>query len=157
MERRRGMNPPRPGLGPYIKRINDWLDAHANRNLRAMNLTRTQCHLLMALYHRDGHSASLKELESEFHVSQPTIAGLAVRMEAKQLVESHADPRDRRIKHIRLTEEGLSTCLSAHQSIVATETHLAAALTPQEQLQLKDMLRRVCDSLHEAPDSNPEI
>ena len=143
---------PRPGFGPYIKRINDSLDRDANRSLRALDLTRTQCHLLMALYHQAEYTASLKELETLFQVAQPTIAGLATRLEAKELIESFPAPHDRRIKHVRLTDKGLALCLTAHEEIMAAESRLAAALSPQEQQQLLSLLQCVADSL--SPDTD---
>lgn len=149
------MSDPRPGIGPYIKRINDYLAREANRNLKALNLTRTQCHLLMALYHQPDHAASLKELETLFQVAQPTMAGIAARLEAKLLVESFSDPRDRRVKHLRLTDEGQRICLAAHEGILSTERQMASALTPQEQAQFRLLLQRVYASIQDNPQDTP--
>lgn len=141
---------PRPGIGPYIKRINDHLAREANRNLRELNLTRTQGHLLMALYGMPGHSASLKELETLFQVAQPTMAGIAARLEAKHLVERVPDPHDRRVKHLRLTECGCSVCLASREDILSAERQLASALTEEEQAEFKRLLQRVYDSLQDS-------
>lgn len=149
------MTGPSPGIGAYIKRINDYLAREANRNLKALNLTRTQCHLLMALYHQPNHAASLKEMETLFQVAQPTMAGIAARLEVKLLVESFFDPRDRRVKHLRLTDEGQRLCLAAHEDILATERQLAAALTPQEQAQFRQLLQRVHASIQDNPQDSP--
>lgn len=140
---------PRPGVGPYIKRINDWLAREANRNLRELNLTRTQGHLLMALYRQPTHSASLKELETLFQVAQPTMAGIASRLEAKHLVERIPDPHDRRVKHLRLTEYGCSVCLASREDILSAERKLASALNEEEQAEFKRLLQLVYDALQD--------
>ena len=145
------MSAPRPGCGLYIKWINEAIAAEANRNLKRHNLTMSQCHVLMALFRREERSASLKELEGMFGVSQPTMAGLAARLEAKGLITGFADPRDRRVKLVRLTEAGLTICQASHQEIMATEERITDALSSEERALFLDMLRRIHDSLRLQP------
>lgn len=141
------MPTPRPGCGPYIKWISDALAAEANRHLKQHNLTLSQSHVLMALYRQEEHCASLKELESLFDVSQPTMAGLASRLEAKGLVESFCNPQDRRSKRLRLTMEGVRLCQASQQEITETEARLTASLTAQERELFYSMLQRIYQSL----------
>ena len=68
---------PPHALGPTIKRINDYMAKEANRHLKAHNLTLAQNRLLMTLYRQAEYTATLKELEGLFHVSQPTVVCLA--------------------------------------------------------------------------------
>lgn len=135
-------------LGPTIKRINDFMAKEANRHLKAHNLTLAQNRLLMTLYRQEQHTATLKELEGLFHVSQPTVVGLADRLEAKGFVTRCPDPCDRRVKHVRLTEEGCAICLASLEDIHDLEARLIAALTPEEQIAFADMLVRIAASLH---------
>lgn len=135
-------------LGPTIKRINDLIAKEANRHLKAHNLTLAQNRLLMILYRQEQHTATLKELEGLFHVSQPTVVGLADRLEAKGFVTRCPDPCDRRVKHVRLTEEGCAICLASLEDIHGLETRLTAALTPEERIAFADMLMRIAASLH---------
>ena len=138
---------PDPGFGPCIKMLNDFMDREANHHLKAQNLTRSQCHLLMILHHQREHTASLKKLESEFQVSQPTIVGLVSRLEGKGLITSFTDPGDRRIKLVQLTDAGRETCLQAFRDIQMTEQQLTTVLSPEEKEQLLSLLHRVCTSL----------
>ena len=135
-------------LGPTIKRINDLIAKEANRHLKAHNLTLAQNRLLMILYRQEQHTATLKELEGLFHVSQPTVVGLADRLEAKGFVTRCPDPCDRRVKHVRLTEEGCAICLASLEDIHGLESRLTAALTPEERIAFADMLMRITASLH---------
>ena len=135
-------------LGPTIKRINDLIAKEANRHLKAHNLTLAQNRLLMILYRQEQHTATLKELEGLFHVSQPTVVGLADRLEAKGFITRCPDPCDRRVKHVRLTEEGCAICLASLEDIHGLETRLTAALTPEERIAFADMLMRIAASLH---------
>ena len=139
---------PPHALGPTIKRINDYMAKEANRHLKAHNLTLAQNRLLMILYRQEQHTATLKELEGLFHVSQPTVVGLADRLEAKGFVTRCPDPCDRRVKHVRLTEEGCAICLASLEDIHGLESRLTAALTPEERIAFADMLMRIAASLH---------
>ena len=137
------MEPLQPGYGMYIKRLSDCLSKEVNRVLEQHNLTMSQSHLLMALYHREGNSASLKELESLFGVAQSTMAGIAARMENKGFLVSCPDPADRRIKHVRLTEEGRAVCQASHAAAMDTEAQLTAALTDIERQVFISLLEKV--------------
>ncbi|MGN0746625.1 MAG: MarR family winged helix-turn-helix transcriptional regulator [Aristaeellaceae bacterium] len=138
---------PTCGLGPYIKRLNDFMAKEANRHLKTHNLTLAQNRLLMTLYRQEKHTATLKELEGLFHVSQPTVVGLADRLEAKGFVTRCPDPCDRRVKHVRLTEEGCAICLASLQDIHDLEARLTAVLTPEERAIFADMLTRIAASM----------
>ena len=138
---------PRHGLGPTIKRINDYMAKEANRYLKTHNLTLAQNRLLMTLYRQEQHTATLKELERIFHVSQPTMAGLTARLESKGFVDRRPDPCDRRVKHVCLTEAGRAMCLASLEDIRTMETRLTAALTPEEQAVFADMLMRIAASM----------
>lgn len=141
------MTAPCPDCGLYIKWISEALAAQANRNLKAHNLTISQCHVLMTLFRCDHHCAALKELETLLDVSQPTMVGLVARLEQKGLIISCADPHDRRIKRVQLTPEGLCICHASRQEILDNEARLVAPLTPKEQEQFLDMLQRIYQSL----------
>lgn len=135
------------GYGLYIKRVNDCLDAEANRDLQKRDLTRTQAHFLMELRRRPDKTAALKELEDRFSAAQSTVAGVAVRLEKKGLIESFSSPEDRRVKLVRLTEAGEASCEASLAEIAATEAHMLSALTDCEQTLLLNLLGRVYETM----------
>lgn len=131
------------GYGLYIKRLSAFMDSEANRNLQNRNLTHSQSHFLMELRHRPEKSAALKEMESRFKAAQSTIAGLAVRLEKKGLIESYQDPEDRRVKRVRLTADGEACCETSLQEIIASEEQLLTDLTDCERTLLLNLLERM--------------
>ena len=141
------MDKPIAGYGWYIKRIDNALAKEANSNLQALNLTMQQNRVLIQLAHTSGHTLSLKELEERFGAAQSTVAGLVSRLEKKGLVEALSDPADRRIKLVRLTEEGLLLHSESHQRVVESEERLTALLSDEEKEALLACLKKVWDAV----------
>ena len=130
-------------LGLKLKLIYDCIHRHANNDMQEMDLTFSQHHVIMCLAHREGHTAELKELEREFRVSQPTMAGIVQRLEAKGYVEPLAHPTDRRIKMIRLTAEGLELGERSHRKMLQRQQEMMENFTPEELETLDRLLDRV--------------
>ena len=137
---------PIAGYGWYIKRIDNALGKEANHNLQSHNLTLQQSHALVMLSHAPDRTLPLKELESRFGAAQSTVAGLVARLEKKGLVEALQSPEDKRIKLVRLTDEGESMHQNCHQDVVNSEARLTSLLTEPE----KDVLLELLKKVHEA-------
>ena len=97
-------------LALKLKMIDESIKKKANNDLLEMDLTIAQHHTLVYLVHQDEFTAELKAIEREFRVSQPTVAGIAQRLEAKGYVEALGNPKDKRVKLIRLTPQGEELC-----------------------------------------------
>lgn len=134
-------------LGLKLKQIHDCIQKRANSDMQEMDLTFSQHHVIICLAHREGYTAELKELEREFRVSQPTMAGIVQRLEAKGYVEPLAHPTDRRIKMIRLTPGGLELSERSHQKLRRRRQEMVADLTPEEQETLERLLDKVYQNL----------
>lgn len=132
--------------GELLKRINDLFQARANRELQELDVTITQMKMMVYLDPQPDHSATLKEMERHFGTAQATIAGIAGRLEKKQLLESYTDALDRRIKHVCLSPSGLALCQHARASMEAKEDWLLRTLTPEERLEFRRLLKKVYDS-----------
>ena len=130
-------------LGLKLKLIYDCIHKHANNDMVELDLTFTQHHLLMYLAHREGYTAELKEIEREFRVSQPTVAGIAQRLEAKGYVEALAHPTDRRVKMIHLTPQGQELCERSNQKMVRRNAEMIQGLSQEELDTLDQLLDRV--------------
>jgi DNA-binding MarR family transcriptional regulator len=72
------------------------------------------------------------------------ITGIVDRLEARGLVERQADPEDRRIKRVAPTETGSAATEELRASLNFAREPLAA-LSQEERLQLRDLLRRMLD------------
>lgn len=141
------METPIAGYGWFIKRIDNALGKEANSNLQALNLTMQQNRVLIHLALAEGHTLSLKTLEEHFGAAQSTVAGLVSRLEKKGLIEALSDPADRRIKLVRLTEEGLRLNALSRQQVVASEARMTALLTEEEKALLLSCLKRVYEAV----------
>ena len=137
------------GFGWYIKRIDNALAREACRNVQSHNLTMQQSHLLFVLSDAENHTRTLKELESIFGCAQSTLAGLVTRLEKKGLVEGFTDPRDRRIKHVRLTESGAEMRQTCHKDILQSEKRMSAGMTEEEKQICMNVFEKICNNAEE--------
>lgn len=131
--------------GALIKRLDDIMEKNANCHLQKMGITFSQIKLLIILSEREDKSATLKELERHFNVSQATIAGITARLEKKGLVYGYGDSKDKRVKHIRLSEEGERICSDAEANMDKHEKWLISSLNDAEVDILRSLLQRIYD------------
>ena len=141
------MDKPIAGYGWFIKRIDNALEKEANQNLQALNLTMQQNRVLILLAHAEEHTLSLKALEEHFGAAQSTVAGLVSRLEKKGLIEPVSSPADRRIKLVRLTEEGARVHAQSRQDVVNSESRLTANLSPEEREVFLSCLKKVYEAV----------
>lgn len=127
--------------GGLIKRISENMERNANRDLQVCGVTLAQVQMLLVLNRVE--SASLKELEHYFGVAQSTVAGIAIRLERKQLVLSSTDTADRRAKRLQITDAGREICRKADRFIHGAEAGLLSGLTPEEQTEFARLLQKV--------------
>ena len=137
-------------LARKLKMIDDSIKKKANNDLVEMDLTIVQHHTLVYLVHQDDHTAELKAIEREFRVSQPTVAGIAQRLEAKGYVEALQHPTDRRIKMIRLTPQGEELCSRSWEKMKARMDGMTAGLSEEELSELDRLLDVVYRNLEAA-------
>ena len=133
--------------GELLKRLADLYKAKANGSLRGEGVTLSQLNILLYLSGKQEETAPLKELERSFGVSQATIAGISARLEHKGLVEGSIDPKDRRIKHIRLSDGGRELCRRAGAAAEQNEDWLLGPLEDAEQRELRRLLKKLYDGL----------
>ncbi len=132
--------------GRLFKQIDECLARRMNNGLQRLGLTASQFHILFVLKCHGG-ILTLKEMEELFNMAQSTIAGLASRLEKKQLVETVPDPTDRRIKRIQVTAKGEEAFQAAHSNMRETERLITSPLSEEERKALFDMLQRVYQNI----------
>lgn len=134
-------------FGFLIKQIHDCIEKYANNDLRDSNLTMAQNRVIVSLHMSPDDTKSLKELEKEFNVSQPTMAGIIRRLCEKGYVATFGDASDKRIKNVRLTDIGIECGNEARTHIEKMEKTLISHLSEEEQMQLRQLLLKVLDSI----------
>ncbi|HEY2474631.1 MAG TPA: MarR family transcriptional regulator [Candidatus Cybelea sp.] len=87
------------------------------------------------------------ELYREMMLTSGAMTNRIDKLEMANLVSRRPDPNDRRGTLVRLTAKGKALIDAAATKHGANEARLLAALTPREQEQLTDLLRKLLESL----------
>ncbi|RAG80792.1 MarR family transcriptional regulator [Streptacidiphilus pinicola] len=86
----------------------------------------------------------MRQIAQTLSCEPSNITGIVDRLEARGLVERQPDPDDRRIKRVAVTESGGTATRELRASLNFAREPLAA-LSGEERLQLRDLLRRMLD------------
>ena len=129
--------------GILIKKIHDNLEKKINHSLKDSDLTMSQMEALVILSEQVSRQMSLKALEHELHVAQSTAAGIVSRLEQKGFIEAYGQSDDKRIKNIRITENGMKYCESAAKDMDKVEKELLKNLTEDEKNTLNQLLGKI--------------
>ena len=129
--------------GTLLKQIHDIMEKNANNILREQELTISQSGVLVLLDEKEGKTASFKELEKDFGVSQPTMVGILNRLVQKDLVEVLTDSEDKRIRKAHLTQKGADKCKEGYKHMNSAEEQLLKSLTDDEKIEFNRLLLKV--------------
>ena len=129
--------------GTLLKQIHDIMEKNANNVLREQELTISQSGVLVLLDEKEGQTASFKELEKEFGVSQPTMVGILNRLVQKDFVEVLTDSEDKRIRKAHLTQKGADKCKEGYKHMNSAEEQLLKSLTDDEKKEFNRLLLKV--------------
>jgi MarR family transcriptional regulator, 2-MHQ and catechol-resistance regulon repressor len=124
-----------------LSRAREAFAAHLHADVARHDLTLMEFGILEVLFHKG--PLLLGEVQRRILVSSGGVTYLVDRLERKGLVERRACPNDRRARYAALTaagEEMIGRIFPAHAERIE---HLASALTPEEQLTLHELLRRL--------------
>ena len=116
-----------------------------DRRGKELGLTRSQWWVLTALYAKEGITQS--ELADFMDLEKATLGRLLDRLEEKAWVERRADPIDRRIKRVFLTETVQGLMRQLREIAADIWRDAVEGLTPDEQDTLFDLLQRVKGNL----------
>ena len=134
--------------GTLLKQIHDIMEKNANNVLREQDLTISQSGVLVLLDEKEGKTASFKELEKEFGVSQPTMVGILNRLVQKDFVEVLTDSEDKRIRKAHLTQKGADKCKEGYKHMNSAEEQLLKSLTNNEKKEFNRLLLKVRKSFN---------
>lgn len=126
-----------------LKQIHDIMEKNANNVLREQELTISQSEVLVLLDEKEGKTASFKELEKDFGVSQPSMVGILNRLVQKDFVEVLTDSEDKRIKKAHLTQKGADKCKEGYKHMNLAEEQLLKSLTDDEKKEFNRLLLKV--------------
>lgn len=129
--------------GTLLKQIHEIMEKNANNVLREQELTISQSGVLVLLDEKERKTASFKELEKDFGVSQPTMVGILNRLVQKDFVEVLTDSEDKRIRKAHLTQKGADKCREGYKHMNLAEEQLLKSLTDDEKMEFNRLLLKV--------------
>jgi len=116
-----------------------------HRELRDRGLTGAQLDILRVLAESGPEGVKLNEISQRLFVTSGNVTGLIDRLEEAGHIARLPHPEDRRITLAVLTPAGRELFEQLHPAHVARVKDLMAALAPEEQALLSDLLERLAD------------
>ena len=122
--------------------------ARVGAALGELGLTFAQAHALRLL--DPDRPLPMSALAERLFCDASNVTGIAARLEGRGLVERRVAADDRRVKALALTAAGVELRDRVHE-IMAEPPEAIAALSPDDQRALRDILARAVESLHARP------
>lgn len=129
-----------------IKQLHDKIEKNANNILKKYDLTMMQLGALMRLNKNTNGECTLKEFEKLLHLAQSTTAGIVKRLEQKKLVVCLGDSFDKRIKKVRITDEGMKLCNIAAEDMEHAAQRITNGISKEELETFVGVIIRLCDN-----------
>ncbi|HEY6990793.1 MAG TPA: MarR family transcriptional regulator [Bryobacteraceae bacterium] len=117
------------------------LEERAEQSIAALDMCRSDFGVLEALLHKG--PLSVHELGAKVLLTSGSITTAIDRLERRGLVIRGNDPRDRRARIIRLTEQGRKTIRSAFAEHERAMEQAVSHLAAKDRLALLKLLRRL--------------
>lgn len=112
------------------------------------DVTAAQSYTLLYLAGRSGgREVMQRDLERELHLKASTINGIVDRLEEKGYILRRQSREDGRRRMLSLTEEGQAITEAFRAALEDTDRVFCGVLTPEEQVQLRDMLVRLIKNM----------
>lgn len=93
----------------------------------------------------DGPGLMVSEISGKLNVTSPTVTQHINSLEAQELVERHADPTDRRVVRIQLTDKGKTYIQRINEARLNMFVDLVNHLGEEESLLFAEMMRKASD------------
>jgi len=126
---------------PFIIALRDWVENSTHRSMhdfihynRKSALSLSQTNSLFRLYHRG--PCPVNDLADHLGVTMPAVSQLLAPLEDMGLIQRSADPMDRRVKLIRLTDKGANKVQEGMLARHAWLDDLANLITSEEKAEL---------------------
>ena len=136
--------------GHYIRILHWCTDQAMTSALEEMDLTAAQGRIMGYLAYQQEPPCP-RDIETEFHLSHPTVSGLLSRLEQKGFIQLYPDSEDRRCKRIFIQPKGQECLQTMHQTILGIETLLVQDFTEEEKQQFSAFLHRAISNMGVVP------
>ena len=139
------MNPKHAPYGWLVKRIARRLEQNMNNFLKPYNITIMQSWVLMFLKQTE-KCYTFKELEKQFEVSQPTMAGILARLDQKNMIIT--------IKKVQISDDGRALINRLGEHLEDSEVAIVGNFTRDEQETFHLLLEKAYYNVVERGDEN---
>ena len=130
-----------------FKQLSIAFENNLQREAAQYGLTAAQANILIFLSKVD-HQVNQRELESYFHLSNPTVTGLMKRMEAKGFIRREVSREDGRAKYIILTEKAMEISSEVQQNMAQMEQKVVQGMAEAEQEQFHALLLQALKNIY---------
>ncbi|OMF37332.1 MarR family transcriptional regulator [Paenibacillus sp. FSL H8-0548] len=124
-----------------LSRATQWVNAHADRDIRNNGLNRSEFGVLELLYHKGPQP--LQQIGEKVLMSSGNITYVVDKLEKKQMVRRRASTEDRRLIYAELTEQGKQFVEEAFPGHQATIEQAVNGLSPEEQQLASKLLKKL--------------
>jgi len=134
-------------IGFFLSRASLAMKQHVNRLLKESGMSDVSMGfigVLLALYRADGQTIS--ELGEAVSLEKSTMTGLIDRMVRAGLVNREADPADRRVLRVWLTERGRQVQLGVAKVLSQSHQELTAGVADKEVERVERILARIIEN-----------
>lgn len=124
-----------------LNRSVQWINAHADRDIRNYGLNRTEFGVLELLYHKGPEL--LQRIGGKVLMSSGNITYVIDKLERKQFVRRKASDEDRRAIYAEITDTGkqfMDQVFPAHAKLIDT---LVSVLVSEEKREASEILKKL--------------
>lgn len=124
-----------------LSRASQWMNAHADRDIRQHGLNRTEFGVLELLYHKGPQP--LQQIGGKVLMSSGNITYVVDKLEKKGLVSRRASKEDRRLIYAEVTDTGcrfIETVFPAHTTVIE---QAASGLSEEEKQAASVLLKKL--------------
>lgn len=134
---------PEDNMMHQLMKLVGTMKKQGDAQLAARDLTVSQMHTLVYLKMQEKQEAPLKVIEKNLAIAQSTSLGIVSRLEKKGFVETYQDEFDKRVKIVRLTNEGDLAMNGLRETMDKVEDEALSPLTDIEKTLFKDLLTKI--------------
>ncbi|MFH5187276.1 MarR family winged helix-turn-helix transcriptional regulator [Paenibacillus sp. TAB 01] len=124
-----------------LSRASQWVNAHADRDIRTHGLNRTEFGVLELLYHKGAQP--IQQIGGKVLMSSGNITYVVDKLEKKQYVSRKASTEDRRLVYAEITAQGkqfIEDVFPKHAEVIAKAVE---GLTSEEKQAASRLLKKL--------------
>ncbi|WP_337103766.1 MarR family winged helix-turn-helix transcriptional regulator [Paenibacillus sp. YIM B09110] len=124
-----------------LSRASEWVNAHADRDIRSQGLNRTEFGVLELLYHKGAQP--IQQIGTKVLMSSGNITYVVDKLEKKHFVKRNPSPRDRRLILAEITDAGRTFMEEVFPQHTKVIEQAVAGLTEEEKKAAGQLLKKL--------------